>query len=92
MAKQITPPTVRAGERVRERWEIEVSQLLTGADISLDDLSQLFFTLLSDNSADFDIRLSQLERQATHSRTEDLEEKIKQLERRIEWLSLQKSS
>jgi hypothetical protein len=90
--KKLTPPTVRSGERVRERWEIEVSKLVTNSSITLDELAQLFFALNADNTSQLEARVDELERQLAIKQTHNYEVEINDLERRTVWDSLQKFS
>jgi hypothetical protein len=81
----------RSPDRERGAWEREVSTLLDGSSVSLDELAQLFFALQSDKTTELESRIAELEKQLAIKPSNNYEVEINDLERRLAWVSLQKS-
>ena len=89
--RKVTPPTIRGGQRVRERWEEIVSEITDNTSVSIDELAAVVFTLRGDKASEIESRLFEIERKiAKFSEIEDIQKEIDQ-NRRLSWLLHQKS-
>lgn len=90
MTRNIRPPTVRGGERLRERWEEEVSKKLDNTDFTLDDAFRaLFLSTTSTQGQENERAVNYLARLVSDNvslrgKVTDLDRRLKIAEKQIE--------